>query len=61
MKSYSPLEGPVLENFMEDCLLWEGTCAGAEECEKDRGAAIMNDKLTTASILLPSVLLGRRR
>jgi len=34
LKGCSPWEGVMLQNFVEDCLLWEGPHAGAgEECE----------------------------
>jgi len=35
MKNCSSLEGPVLEQVMEDCVPWEGPHTGVgEECEE---------------------------
>jgi len=48
----------TLENFVENCLPWEGPHTGeGEECEEEGAVETMCDKMTAAPIPRPSVLL----
>jgi len=64
VKSCSPWEEPILEQFMENssCLPWGGPHTGAgEECEEEGAAKTMCDDLTTAPIPRPPAMLRGRR
>lgn len=62
MKSYSPWDGPTLENYMKDSVLLEGlhTAAG-EEFEEEGAEERKCHRLTTAPILHPPALNRERR
>jgi len=58
----TPWEGPMLEKFMEDSVLWEGPHVGAgEECEEEGVAETMCDELITTPIPHAPVPLRVRR
>ena len=49
----------MLEQFMENCLQWEGPHAGTgEECEEEGMTETTCDELTTTPIPCTPVLLG---
>jgi len=59
---HSPWEGLTLEQFMEDCLPWEGPHKGVvAECEEEGAAETTCDKLTATPTPCPPVPLTGRR
>jgi len=62
LKDCTPWKGLMLENFIEDCLLWERPNTGAVEyCEDEEAAETMCDELTAIPIPRSPVLLWERR
>jgi len=62
LKDCTPWKGPTLEQFMDNCLLWEGPHAGAgAECEEEGAAETACNELTAAPIPRPPVLLRERK
>jgi len=61
LKDCTPWKGPMVDRFMENCLLCRGPHAGAgAEREEEGASATTHDELATAPIPRPPALLGRR-